>query len=292
MWKCRGFLVNLSFMKRKILLLFCSALVILSSAFTVVNKSGRTFTTSSPYDGSTCAACHSGGTTIPTISITTNPILGVGNSYTPGGTYTVSVTLAGSYAKFGFDIEILDSNSPNTVNDAGTIGGTVSGNCQTYTFTGNPTNVTHTAPSGSAGSAVFSFLWTAPMSGDAYFYTAGIGANNNNAKTGDRVTSTSLISSPGVANVAEYAADQGSFTFFPNPAANNLTISYELREASTVSFALYAISGLRITELGEERSLPGSHQTTLHLPVGMAKGSYLITLRVNGTEVSRKLLLL
>ncbi len=293
MWKCREFLVNLGFMKRKLLLLCSAGLVILSSAFTVVvNKSGRTFATGSPFDGGTCASCHSGGSTIPTISITTNPILGVGNTYTPGGTYTVNVTVAGSYAKFGFDIEILDSNSPSTVNDAGIIGATVSGNCQTYTFTGNPTNVTHTTPSGTAGSAVFSFLWTAPMAGDVYMYTAGIGANNNNAKTGDRVASTSLIASPGVATMEGYSADQGNFTFFPNPAESNLTISYELREGSKVSFALCNLSGQVIAELGEERTRPGQHQTHLHLPAVLAKGSYLLMMRVNGSEISRKLLVL
>lgn len=264
-------------------------LATLLSAFTVVlNSSGQIFYTGSPFDGGTCAACHSGGTTIPTLTVTASPAFGVGNTFNPGATYTISATVSGSYTKFGFDMEILDSNSPSAAADAGSFGNTVSGNCQKFVFAGNPTNMTHTTPSGTAGTATFSYEWTAPVSGPAYIYCSGLGVNNNGNDIGDRVTTYSVMLSPSI-GIAESKADNYELNVFPNPLSEQFRINYNLEERSLVEIKLYSLKGDEAAVILSENQSKGKRQETVRIPAGLAKGIYLVKLCVNRHEVSQKM---
>lgn len=281
-------------MKKPLVIIACLGALVTLSAFTLVlNSAGKIFYTGSPYDGSTCADCHSGGATIPAVSITASPAFGAGDTYTPATTYTINVTATGSYNKYGFDMEILDSNSPSTVNDAGTFGAMLSGNCQKFSFgPGNPTNITHTAPSGSAGSATFSFEWTAPAGGNVYMYTAVLGVNFNGANSGDRVKPYSYSLTPGGIGVAEQTGGGAQFSVFPNPASDRLTASYKLRHEANVQIALFSISGQHVCDLFNENQLPGVHSVELHIPASTVKGAYMLKLFVNGSAAIGKLVIL
>ena len=121
-------------MKRTSLIFILTVSVLITvSAFTFfdsLHSAGIAFETGSPYDfGSTCAqpGCHSGGTTTPTVTITSNPAFGIGNTFTPGMTYTINVIGSGSYPKYGFDLEILNSKK-TTALDQGVFGNPVSNN--------------------------------------------------------------------------------------------------------------------------------------------------------------------
>jgi len=281
-------------MDRKVILVFVSAvLLLLSTAFTLIlNDTGQVFYTGSPFDGSTCAQCHSGGATTPTVAVTANPAFGVGNTYTPSTTYTINTTVSGSYSKFGFDMEIIDSNSPSAAADAGTFGAMLSGNCQKFVFAGNPTNITHTTPSGTAGSATFSFVWTAPASGSVFIYCSGLGVNLNANTTGDKVGTFSLSLTPTGIGVEEPGAGKIHLSVFPNPASDRLNISYYLEARTHVSVGIFNLSGEKVAELFDETQMPGPHAKEAVLPVGMSRGAYMLKLKVDGHEMAQKLMVL
>lgn len=281
-------------MERKIILIAGAvASAVTLTAFTVaLNSTGKIFYTGSPYDGSTCADCHSGGSTIPTVTITANPAFGSGNTYSPSTTYTLSVVATGSYNKYGFDMEILNSNAPSGVADAGTFGSMLSGNCQKQAFANSPTNVTHTTPSGGSGTATFSYEWTAPASGNVFMYTAALGVNLNGTTTGDRVKTYSLALTADGTTVNEEAEAATAMNVFPNPASDKLTISYHLSARGHVQVALYTLSGEHVADLFAAQQRLGAYSSEVRIPAGLAKGAYLLKLFVNGSETTRKLLIM
>src|SRR5688572_22031743 len=128
-------------MKKMSLLLLTCIVMAAISAFTVLHPTGEAFHTGSPYDkGDDCSHCHSGGTSTPSVTITANPPFGAGNTYIAGTTYTLSVIGTGSYPKYGFGLEILNSNT-TTAADAGTFGAVVTSNCKKVTTANKPTNI-------------------------------------------------------------------------------------------------------------------------------------------------------
>lgn len=287
---CKGKSVILAMsIKRRFLVFAVLAVgVILSSAFTALHISGYIYATGSPFDGASCAQCHSGGATTPTVAVTAAPAFGSGNTYVPGSTYTITVTVSGSYAKYGFNTEVLDSNSPSAVNDAGVCGPAVSSNCSRFTSSTLPTNYTHNVPSGSAGSATFSFQWTAPASGPVYIYTAGLGVNNNGADNGDKVKTNSLVLSPTV-GINAFATAKIKFAVYPNPAIDKVRISFYARQNSTVNIQLYDLEGNLVKELLQTTCAYGPQIMEVPLPEGLAHANYLLKLRVNNEEALQKL---
>jgi len=278
-------------MRKRITLagILITSLVLLSAFTVVVNSSGQIFYTDSPFDGGHCGQCHTGGSTPTTLTVTASPAFGAGNTYVPGATYTVNVTVSGNYAKFGFDTEILNSNGFTGVADAGTFGNVVTPNCQKFVFAGNPTNIAHTAPSGTANSATFSFQWTAPSSGPAYIYSSGLGVNANANTSGDRVTTYSVMLSPTV-GIKENAPNDLAFTAYPNPASDELQVSYTLEERSQVVVKLLSLKGEMAAVLFNQNQDRGNRSVNCRIPAGLSKGMYLVQLTVNGKDITRKLL--
>jgi hypothetical protein len=182
---------------RKTIILLCTSLlgVIVASSFVVVYSSGVSGYSGSPKDGGrTCASCHSGGSATPVASITASPAFGgTGNnlSYVPGTTYTISVTQTSSgYPDFGFDLEILNSNTTSGT-DAGSFHALT--NC-TVNSTG-PTNITHTGRIPTNTHATFT--WIAPPGGTAYLYATVNGVNGDGGTGGDRVVTSAFVLSSG-----------------------------------------------------------------------------------------------
>ena len=250
-------------MKKVIVLAFAGAAIIVTSAFSVLHSSGMTLHTGSPYDGATCSSCHSGGSTTPTVTITANPAFGTGNTYTPGTAYTVSVNCSGTYPKYGFDLEILNSTSSTSALDAGTFGTIVTSNCKKVVTSGQPTNITHTVASGSSNAATFSFHWTAPNSGTAYLYCAGLGVNNNGSTSGDKVKTASLTLTP--SNV-------------PLSVAITNTLNVKCNGGSTGTATVTASGGTT------PYSYSWNNGQTNQTATGLAVGTYTVT--VNGTATA------
>jgi len=269
-----------------VILFFC---IVILSAFTVVNTVGIQWATGSPFDGTTCNFCHGGGATTPTITVNSTPAFGSGNIYAPGTTYTLDVIVAGSYVQFGFNLEILNSTAHFGAVDAGVFGSLLTTNERKFTVSGKPTTISHNGPSGSAGSAIFSFEWTAPNSGDAYLYCAGLGVNLNGNEAGDKVTNYSVtLSSP--LGIESLSGNTAALTIFPNPANNNVQLSYNLNETSKISGKLFNLNGELVCDLFSEVQNPGKQSAAVRLPFGLDKGMYMIKLFINEKQTIEKLM--
>lgn len=280
-------------MKKITLLFFTCSVILIISAFTVLqHPTGELYHTGSPYDGSHhCSHCHSGGTPTPTVTITTNPAFDIGNTYIPGTTYTINVTGTGSYPKYGFGLEILNSNT-TTAKDAGTFGAVVTPNCKKVPHATKPTNIVHTAPTGSSNTATFSFTWTAPGSGTAYLYCALNAVNNNNATTGDKTVATSLILTQSTTGIASIGERVSNVSIFPNPASEYANVSYTLKENSDVTIELYDISGKNVSNWHMENQQAGKHNQAINLSeLNLKSGIYSATIKAGNSSIAKRLII-
>jgi hypothetical protein len=261
--------------------------VIVVSAFTIVKSSGEEWRSNSPWDGSTCSACHSGGSTIPTLSITAVPAFGAGNTYTANTTYTITATVAGSYTAYGFNLEIINTNAAAGAKNAGTFNTMLSPNTQIYAHTTDPSTLSHSAPS----NGIYSFVWTAPDSGKAYLYFAGLGVNLDGTDGGDKVGTTSMILTPvSSAGIETYLNNDINLTVFPNPATDNVYLTYTLKEVGSVSIKLYNLNGDFVCSLLHKTQNIGLQNINAYLPVGLSKGLYLIKFTINDRQTTQKLM--
>jgi hypothetical protein len=271
-------------------LIILGGLLVSLSAFTVVIKSsGEKWRSNSPWDGSTCSACHSGGATVPTVSLSSVPAFISGNSYVSGTTYTITANVSGTYAKYGINLEILNSNSTTTAKDAGSFGAVISASTQKYTSTNLPTTISHSA----ASNGIYSFTWTAPDTGNVYIYCAGLGVNDDGSTSGDKVKTSSLVLMNSVSSangVASNQVNKANLQVFPNPATDDLHITYLLTENSSISVRIFNLNGELVSDLVNEQQSVGAHSIHAQLPIGLAKGFYMIKLYVNGESTSQKLL--
>ncbi|MBL7923695.1 MAG: T9SS type A sorting domain-containing protein [Bacteroidia bacterium] len=185
-------------------MLYVLPLVIIVMTSSILSDNGKAGKTGSPGE-LTCIDCHSDftpNTAGGSISISNT---GMTNwQYSPGQTYTITVTVARTGSSlFGLGVECLTAANAN----AGifTITNTASTQLKTATVNGViRTNVVHQLNGGAAANTKsFSFNWTAPVAGTGTvkFYYAGIAANNNGNEAGDYVYNgsqnvTELICTP------------------------------------------------------------------------------------------------
>ncbi|HXC05758.1 MAG TPA: choice-of-anchor V domain-containing protein [Bacteroidia bacterium] len=256
------------------------------SAFTVLSSNGsQTFETNSPPDGpGDCSGCHSGGSATPVANITASPAFGSGNTYMPGVTYTVSVNVTG-YPYFGFDLEMINGQTASSV-DGGTVGPAIS---NTRVTTGPPTNISHSAPI--ATSSAGTFKWKAPTSGSVYIYASLLGVNHNGSTSGDKLlkyTSTLVPSPTSVQNIAE---KNNTFSFFPNPASDQIHLNYSLDKSAKVVISVYDMNGRLAATLLDQTQDQGEQNFDAALPSSLSKGIYTLNLMVDGQATVKKLVI-
>ena len=269
--------------------------IVLASGFTVVQGVGIGFYTGSPIDGQSCgtaqAGCHHGGTATATATITASPAFGGSGTnltYVAGQTYTLTVSST-SYTVFGFDVEVLNSNSTSSASNVGLLAVLSSNTKKQH---GSPTNITHNTPIavGSTGK----FTWTAPpASGDstAYFYAAINLDNGDGAVTGDANINLSYTLTQAAAGIETYENIDANLSVFPNPTTDNVRITYTLVKQGSVSIKLFNLNGELVADLlNETQQGVGLQKADVSLPSGIAKGLYMVKLSINGGQTIQKLL--
>ncbi len=265
-------------MNRKIILtLFSGAAIMFLSGAAIVNSAGTSNWTGSPVDGGSgsggqCSACHNGGASgIPTLSLTSTPAFGgSGNAlqYTPGTTYTITITPAGSYAVYGMNCEILNSQATSGVSAFGTWGAAVTTNCRIFAASGAwPSCLSHNMVS----TTPWSCKWTAPASGTGFIYADVLGSNHNGATSGDQVSSVysyTLTATLG-AGISTAKENETNIAVFPNPATNHVTVDFG-KASGTKIVQLYDVTGKMIAEKNTEDASEQLDLTTV------AKGTYFV----------------
>ena len=211
--------------------------VIIASGFGVASSSGIAYYTGSPTDGGTCSGCHRNGTATPAGSITASPAFGgSGNNltYVPGTTYTITVVQTNSsYPDYGFDMEIMNTNSSSGTTDAGTM--TAIANCKNN-GTG-PTNITHKARIATNTGATIK--WVAPSSGTAYLYAAILGVNADGGTSGDKVMNFAYVLTPAATTQVPVAA----FTSSGSSACVGQTITLTDNSTNTPTSWTWTMTG-------------------------------------------------
>lgn len=265
-----------------------SVLILSLTSARVLQNNGIAGYTNSPGEQN-CTACHnsfaanSGG---GSISISTTPSMSP-TGYTPGATYTVDVTVSKAGVNlFGFGTEILTSANAN----AGTI--SVINATQTKLLnSGSRRNIVHQLNGGTGtDSKTFSFQWVAPVTaGSATIYAAGVAANGNNQSSSDYVYTASLPISSSV-GIKEYNLSS-TVSFYPNPARESVTLSYQLDQDALVECSLTGLNGQHLADFYSEKQTAGDHQHNLAIPSSVQSGLYLLNLTVNGQSTSRRLII-
>ncbi len=258
---------------------------------------------------STCLQCH--GTTANSGGGSLSIAFAKGNTYTPGQTQLVTVSIQDSTAKrWGFEV------SPRVSSSASTMGGGILAAIDSYTrlagTSGTRQWITHTTAGTRAGTGTgvtFQFNWTAPSSdvGPVDFYVAGNAANNNNRDdSGDHIYTTKAtltaatpvtnnaptISSGGVVNGASYASNiaagswvtiQGSNLAPSTTGSGHIWTSSEIVNGKLPT----SLDGVSVTIDGKAASVyyVSNTQINVQAPDDTATGSVpVVVTNSNGTS--------
>jgi hypothetical protein len=203
-------------------------------------SAGKAGSNGSPGEG-TCASgsCHNSfalNSGPGSVSISIVGLTG-GNLYTPGQTYTMSVTVSQSgIGLFGFGLEALQSSGAN----AGAFTAGVGSHILNANVSGNSrATIAHQNNSGfSSGSMTWSFTWTAPMEAiPVTMYAAGNAANNATGDNGDYIYTTSLELMPAPALEAPLIQASGDLVICEGESvvlsvSNNSGLSYTWQDES------------------------------------------------------------
>ncbi len=191
----------------------------------------------SPGDGGNyCSACHLGTNNNYNNQSTISSNIPA-EGYTPGQTYTITVTPNSTAPKHGF--EITAENSSNTK-----VGEFLSTATTTYPGTAH-TALTHNAP---ITSGVWSFDWVAPSTteGTITFYAAINAVNGDGAAydNQDEPITTSLTVNQTAAGVANL--ENTFFSLAENPVRDFIMVNFNQELSGT--YSIYDIAGKKIQE--------------------------------------------
>lgn len=239
--------------------------------------------TGAPGDG-TCTSCHSGtvqsGANMNTVTFA--DINGAVTSYTPGTTYTVTITMNTTNAKNGFEILALTPSN--------TVAGSVSITDGTHTKTvssGGKIRVTHKT----AGTALttWTYAWTAPATnvGNVTFYLATNLTNSSNGDNGDVIyTSQHVIGS--TASINENTTNFDLNANY-NSSTNSIALDINAKEGGDVAINLVDMAGksVQFEQLGKASA--GENTFNVKLDKQLQKGIYIVNINVNNNFVTKKI---
>lgn len=265
--------------------LFALAAFTVTSGFEVMDNTGQAGRTGSPSESTCNITCHTGfplndGTGSITLSCADMPTW----EYMPGDTYTIDVTVSRiGNSLFGFDVECLTSGTPPQNGGVFIITNTAQTQIKNF-IVGSVTrkNVVHKLNGGvGTDTKTWSFDWVCPTTnvGNVTFYATGNAANGNNSSSGDHIYSTSQVVTPALgAGISNNNEPLNGFSVYPNPAHDNLTVTYTAEPNEDVLINLISLEGKVVSTLfnGTSNGLPV--QLQLQLPSDLQQGMYLVQL--------------
>jgi len=228
--------------------------------------------TGSPADGSTCTSCH-GGTANPQDNIITSNIPTEG--YTPGQTYTITVTLAGASERKGFQVSPQKSD--------GTVLGTLAAGSNSRVQSNKW--ITHSSALRSSP-AVWTFNWTAPVagSGAVTFYGAFAVSQANT------LTDQLLVAEKATTGITENGV-VSKFSLYPNPVVNStINISYTLKTNANVTTNLVDLTGKTVVVLDNRYILSGKQEFNYQIP-DINNGVYFLQLISGDKCLTRRIMI-
>jgi hypothetical protein len=220
--------------------------------------------------GATCTQCHGGTATTVTDRMTTDiPAEG----YTPGTTYNITVSFAGSGGK-GFMFSAQNAN--------GEFKGTpISGSGSKIVFTNY---ITHSSAI-FGQNATWTFKWTAPAAG-----TGAVNLYGAFAVTRSNTTKQVITVAEKVSTSINEAAKEIALSSFVDNSEKTLNIAFNLKQQTDVSVSLINYSGQVCGQLHTGNLSAGQQKftsSTQHLKAGV----YLIQTQVGEQTYFQKVLI-
>lgn len=171
-------------------------------------------------------------------------------AYTPGTTYTISVTVAQTGINlFGLCFEALKPNGDN----AGLLHAGVGTQIKNKTIGSfQRKSITHNTNTGATSAThTFTFTWDAPAIdiGPITFYVAGLAANGDDHESNDRVYSTSQVVTSAPLSLNELVGKRLEKNVFPNPASDVIHISLTDFSHTPDEVSIYNLQGALISTL-------------------------------------------
>ena len=289
--------------------------------FGLVDCTGATGTThgcSGSYTGSGSThgmGCHSNITTSNNVVIELDSAGTPVKSYHPGLTYSVKLSgsngTSANLPRFGFQMTaVLLSGSGDSANvrPAGNWDSTITapsvryisaGSCGTCSlfnipFIEHSAAIPATTGSGGAGSTyVESFTWHAPASGTGTVLLYGVinAVNYDNTVTGDYSQgATDTIKEARPSGINTISDQVSSFNVYPTVTNDNITLSFDLKEVTTISVTMISMQGQEVKALLSQESLgAGSFKRTFDVS-GLSTGIYLVGLQVGNESLVSKVI--
>ncbi len=255
----------------------------------IESDNGKAGATGSPGE-QTCSQsnCHTGSTDNTmggSVTLTSTDL--VNWEYTPGQTYTLTATVSQQgRSLFGIGLEALLPSGAN----AGTLTPGTGTTTKNATISGNSRkNIVHNMNAGATANAhSFTFTWTAPATdvGAIAIYYAGNATNNNGAKTGDYIYNASQVVTPAGVSVSEQENSPFTFSFYPNPTTENITVNYSLEESAKIQYVIYDLTGKKVQTESATR-FPGAQQQSIDVN-SLQAGTYLLSLNLNGNVITKR----
>jgi hypothetical protein len=198
--------------------------------FLLSNSGGRASQASEGNTGSpgdtdtfnkTCLSCHGSNIQLTNTIMVTDANGSAVTSYSPGETYSVTVTLSstGNPSSYGFQL-VSELGNMETINGFAN----PSSNAKLVTVGGSRQYVEQNGPS---ASNEFTVEWTAPADdqGTITFYSAGIGANGNSMSSGDGGATANFALTPSTTSNNEVSTT--AVNVYPNPSSDFIQIDSE-----------------------------------------------------------------
>ncbi len=275
---------------RKVVLLLpiCGIFAYLTLSSHISGQSGNC--TGSPSAQTGCGSCHgSSATTGITVAFELDSAGTPVTRYKPGMAYTLKVTgtntTLNNLPKFGFQLAMVMGTGTT---QAGTFGTMAAGQgthgSGTLTIVGQTSALATSTGTGSTNSTyTYTVNWTAPVAGSgtvtAYSVINAVNGDGRDASSDKWNTgSASFTELPAAANTSAATIDLASFSMYPNPVADALSIQFSQNGAYQI--AIVDLNGhVMHTEVFEAGN--NAMATTLNT-ANWAKGMYYVTVLTNG----------
>lgn len=254
------------------------------------NNGGQPALTGAPGEQN-CTACHSGST----LNGNSENQLTVLNSqfqpvtmYTPGTTYTVSLSMTSAPAKKGFSATILDGSNAR----AGSLIGSGIGGTQDFqNGPGTRDYVSHMASSNTSSTTLWAWNWTAPATnvGDVTFYVATNSANGNNTTTGDMIyLSQHVLGS--IAGINDQTIESNPFAAGYSADGNKVVMDFSSLTAGEMHFTLVDMNGKTVFNQSLSKAIIGTNKQSVSLPQEIKNGMYVVHMFVGNNSMSANIM--
>jgi hypothetical protein len=259
-----------------------------SVAFHKIQSGGASAgNTGAPGEGS-CAGCHGAAASGTGFNIL-EWADGI-NSYTPGETYTIQLSMNDASAKNGFQLVALTA-SGNA--QAGSITATDAVRTQLLNGQAGKQYLGHRA----AGNTVsqWSFDWTAPATnvGNVIFYVATNKTNSNGQTSGDLIRlSQHTFAGPATGvSLTAYEQIQASLSIGYNNELNKISILFTTDESEPLHVNIMNAQGQSVQNHSLGMSYPGDNSKEFRLNHTLSTGIYFVNFFVGNKAYSEKIMI-